>query len=149
MAQEAVNGIRGIRKQKNLPPKEELTLWVKGGFPAEVLPVVRKLAGLGKVETVDSFAAAGGNGVSLMVRTAELFVPLAGLVDADEEIRKIEADLEYQRRFLETVRKKLSNEQFTAHAPAAVVALERKKEQDSLSKIEIYESALKALKNSK
>ena len=84
-----------------------------------------------------------------MVRTAELFVPLAGLVDADEEIRKIEADLEYQRRFLETVRKKLSNEQFTAHAPAAVVALERKKEQDSLSKIESYESALKALKNSK
>ena len=63
------------------------------------------------------------------------------------EIAKLEAELKYQREFLESVRKKLSNEKFTAHAPEKVVAVERKKEADSLSKIESYETQLKALKS--
>ena len=65
----------------------------------------------------------------------------------EEEIKKLEAELEYQRSFLESVRKKLSNKGFTDHAPSAVVANERKKEADSLSKIESYEKELNALKN--
>ena len=82
-----------------------------------------------------------------MIRTVEMYVPLTGKVDVEEEIAKIEAELEYQKKFLESVRKKLSNESFVAHAPEKVVAMERKKEADSLSKIEGYESQLKALKN--
>ena len=65
----------------------------------------------------------------------------------EEEIAKLEAELKYQKEFLESVRKKLSNERFTAHAPEKVVAVERKKEADSLSKIESYEAQLKALKS--
>ena len=83
-----------------------------------------------------------------MVRTVEMFVPLTGLVNVEEEIAKIEADLAYQQKFLEGVRRKLSNERFVANAPEAVVAVERKKEADSLSKIESLTAALKALKNS-
>ena len=79
--------------------------------------------------------------------TVELFVPLAGLVDVEEEVRKIEAELEHQRGFLASVRKKLDNESFVAHAPEKVIALERKKEADSLSKIESYEKALATLKS--
>ena len=55
------------------------------------------------------------------------------------------AELEYQRKFLAGVRAKLGNANFTAHAPEAVVALERKKEADALSRIEAVESALKSL----
>lgn len=82
-----------------------------------------------------------------MIRTVEMYVPLTGKVNVEEEIAKIEAELEYQKKFLESVRRKLSNESFVAHAPEKVVAIERKKEADSLSKIEGYESQLKALKN--
>ena len=82
-----------------------------------------------------------------MVRTVELFIPLNGLVNVEEEIAKLEKDLEYQKKFLESVRKKLSNERFTANAPTAVIENERKKEADSLSKIESFESQLKALRN--
>ena len=82
-----------------------------------------------------------------MIRTVEMYVPLTGKVNVEEEIAKIEAELEYQKKFLESVRRKLSNESFVAHAPEKVVAMERKKEADSLSKIEGYESQLKALKN--
>ncbi|MDD7154213.1 MAG: valine--tRNA ligase, partial [Candidatus Cryptobacteroides sp.] len=90
---------------------------------------------------------ATAEGVSQMIRTVEMYVPLTGKVNVEEEIAKIEAELEYQKKFLESVRRKLSNESFVAHAPEKVVAMERKKEADSLSKIEGYESQLKALKN--
>ena len=145
IAQESVNGIRGIRQQKNISPRESLSLKVKGDFPMNMLPLVTKLANVSSVEKVADFGESAG--VSMLVRTVELFVPLAGLVDVEEEVRKIEAELEHQRGFLASVRKKLGNESFVAHAPEKVIALERKKEADSLSKIESYEKALATLKS--
>ncbi len=145
MAQEAVNAIRSIRNQKNIGPREGLVLKMKAGFNGEYLPVVEKLANLSSVETVADFGSAAG--VSFMVRTIEMFIELSGLVNVEEEIAKLEKELAYQQKFLAGVRAKLSNERFTAHAPEAVIANERKKEADSLSKIESYESQLKALKN--
>ena len=147
MAEEAVNGIRGIRNQKNLSPREPLALKVKGDFPAKAIPVIERLANTSSVEIVSGFSES--NGVSFLVRTVEMFVPLTGLINVEEEIAKLEKELEYQKKFLAGVRAKLSNERFTAHAPEAVVANERKKEADSLSKIESLESQIKALKNSK
>jgi valyl-tRNA synthetase len=82
-----------------------------------------------------------------MIRTFEIFVPLGNLVNVDEEIAKLSAELERQQGFLASVRKKLANEAFVAHAPEKIVALERKKESDSLSKIESLEQAINALKN--
>ena len=102
------------------------------------------MANLSSFESVESFGESAG--ISFMVRTVEMFVPLTGLVDAAEEIAKLEAELKYQQDFLASVRKKLSNESFVAHAPAKVVEMERKKEADSLSKIESYENQLKALR---
>ena len=146
LAEEAVNALRGIRQQKNISPKEALEVKFKGAFPVRMLPVVCKLANISNASIVDDFGATA-EGVSQMIRTVEMYVPLTGKVNVEEEIAKIEAELEYQKKFLESVRRKLSNESFVAHAPEKVVAIERKKEADSLSKIEGYESQLKALKN--
>ena len=146
LAEEAVNALRGIRQQKNISPKEALEVKFKGAFPVRMLPVVCKLANISNASIVEDFGATA-EGVSQMIRTVEMYVPLTGKVNVEEEIAKIEAELEYQKKFLESVRKKLSNESFVAHAPEKVVAIERKKEADSLSKIEGYESQLKALKN--
>ncbi len=146
LAEEAVNALRGIRQQKNISPKEALEVKFKGVFPEKMLPVIIKLANISDAAIVEDFGATA-EGVSQMIRTVEMYVPLNGKVNVAEEIAKIEAELEYQKKFLESVRKKLSNESFVAHAPEKVVAMERKKEADSLSKIEGYESQLKALKN--
>ena len=146
LAEEAVNALRGIRQQKNISPKEALEVKFKGAFPVRMLPVVCKLANISNASIVEDFGATA-EGVSQMIRTVEMYVPLTGKVNVEEEIAKIEAELEYQKKFLESVRRKLSNESFVAHAPEKVVAIERKKEADSLSKIEGYESQLKALKN--
>ena len=143
LALEAVNGVRGVRNQKNIGPKETLTLQIKGAdFPETVIPVVEKMAAV-KVERVADFTSA--QGVGFLVRTIELFVKLEGLVNADEELAKARKDLEYQQKFLQGVRAKLSNEKFTAHAPAAVIEMERKKEADALSKIESLEAKIKQL----
>jgi len=143
-AKSAVNSIRGIRQQKEISPKKELRLLSKGGFPKEVVPVVEKLANVSGCEEVSEFGST--HGISFMVGTTEMFVPLEGLVDVSEELSKLEKELEYQRNFLASVRKKLSNENFVAHAPQKVVEMERKKEADSLMKIESYESQIAALK---
>lgn len=146
IAKEAAGSVRSVRQQKGISPKEALKLKIKGAFPAELLPVVEKLANVSDIEFKDSFTS-DLSGVGFMVGTIEMFVILEGLVNAEEEIAKLEAALEYQKRFLDSVRKKLSNANFVAHAPEAVVAGERKKEADSLSKIASYESQLKQLKN--
>ncbi len=146
LAEEVVNGIRGIRQQKGIPPKEALAVKIKGDFPERMLPVVEKLAGIAPMEQTEDFGDPSA-GVSLMVRTVELFIILSGLVNPEEEVRRLEDELAYQRNFLESVRKKLGNASFVAHAPEAVVALERKKEQDSLSKIESLENAINTLNN--
>lgn len=110
-----------------------------------MIAVVSKLANTSSAEIVTDFGNTA-EGVSQMIRTVEMYVPLTGKVNVEEEIAKLEAELEYQKKFLESVRRKLSNESFVAHAPEKVVATERKKEADSLSKIESYESQLKALR---
>ncbi len=147
-ARETVVNVRSIRNQKNLSPKEPLALKVKAGFPMAMAPVVEKLASVSSVEQTGDFGDTAA-GVPFIIGTVELFVPLTGLVNVEEEIAKVEADLAYQRKFLEGVRKKLSNESFVAHAPEKIVAVERKKEADALSRIESLESQLNSLKSSK
>ncbi len=142
LAMEAVNGVRSIRNQKNIAPRENLTLLVKGSsFPC--IPVVEKMAGV-KLESVPGFDGIDGTG--FMVRTREMFVKLEGLVNTDEEIEKARKELEHLQKFLCGVRAKLSNERFVANAPAAVIENERKKEADALSKIDSLETKLKSLK---
>ena len=140
---EIVGGVRNVRKQKNLPNKEQLTLQAVGGLNNPLEAIIIKLAGLEKVEAV---AEKDPTAAAFMVGTAEFAVPVAGSIDVEEEIKKLEADLEYTRGFLASVDKKLSNERFVANAPEAVVANERKKKADAESKIATMEQALQALK---
>ncbi len=144
LAAEAVNGVRGVRSQRNIGPKEKLELKIKGtAFPEEMIPLVEKLANC-QALTVADFGDT--QGVGFMVRTLELFVTLEGKVNVAEELEKARKELDYQQKFLQGVRAKLSNEKFTAHAPAQVIENERKKEADALSKIESLEAKIAQLK---
>ena len=145
MAEEAVVALRAIRQQKNISPKEPLKLRVYGDFPEEVMPAVIKLANIASVETAKSDADSGAE-LPFMVRTVKMSVPAEGLVDAGKELEKLEADLKYQEEFLAIVRRKLSNEKFVNGAPEKVVAVERKKEADAVSKIESLKASIAALK---
>ncbi|MBO4565726.1 MAG: valine--tRNA ligase [Bacteroidales bacterium] len=139
-ARQIIAGVRGVRAQKQIPPKEALKLCIEGAFPEELKPVVAKAALVSEfVPSVD------GASVSFIVGTVKCSVPLEGFVDTEAEKAKVLADLEHQRKFLAGVRAKLGNENFMAHAPEAVVANERKKEADALARIEALEATLKSL----
>ena len=145
LAMETVNGVRGIRNQRSIGPKEALSLKIKAGsFPC--IPLIEKMAGV-KVELVQDLG--DGQGAAFLVRTTEMGIPLTGMVNVEEEIEKAQKDLEYQQKFLAGIRGKLSNERFVNNAPAAVIENERKKEADTLSRIETLEAKLKQLKESK
>ncbi len=141
LLQEAIVGVRGVRAQKQLSPKEALVLYVEGELSEELKLVLKKAANLSEIRSGECDQAC----VSFIVGTLKLSVPVGGLVDLEEERKKILAELEHQRGFLAGVQKKLSNESFVAHAPQAVVALEKKKEADALARIEALESSLKTL----
>lgn len=145
MVFEAIVQIRSIRQSKGISPKDPLKLAVRGNFPTEYNAVILKMANISSIDTVEQIAE-NAQGVSFMVGTSELFVPLEGHIDVAEEIKKIEDAIAYNTKFLAQVRGKLSNERFVANAPEAVVALERKKESDTMSRLESLRESLKALK---
>ena len=143
LLQDAIIGVRGVRAQKQISPKEALKLFIDGDFRAEFYPVLKKSANLSEIVA----GSAQGTSVSFLVGTVKMSIPLEGLVNADEEKARILSELEHQRGFLASVQKKLSNQNFMAHAPENVVAVERKKEADALARIAALEDALNALNN--
>ena len=139
-----VSGVRMVRNQKNIAPKEQLQLQAVGTNHFEAFSgVIVKMANLSAFEVVSEKAA---DASAFMVGTDEFAVPLGDLIDVAAEIEKQEAQLKHLEGFLAGVMKKLSNEKFVAHAPEAVVALERKKQSDSEEKIAALKESIAELK---
>ena len=139
-----IAGVRTVRNQKNIAQKEQLSLQVVGKNDFEAYnDVTLKMANLDKIEVI---AEKSADASSFMVGTDEFAVPLGDLIDVAAEIEKAEAQLKHLEGFMMGVRKKLSNENFVAHAPEKVVALERKKESDSVEKIAALKATIEELK---
>ena len=139
---EIIAGIRSVRLQKNIPNKEPLTLQVSGGHNAAFDAVITKMCNLTAIEPAAEKAAGA---VSFLVGTTEYSVPLGNLLNTEEEIKKLKADLAYYEGFLASVMKKLGNEKFVANAKPEVVEAERKKKADAESKIASLKEGIKAL----
>lgn len=143
-AAEIISGIRTIRKQKNIPMKEYLTLSVlnEGNISPDWDEVIKKLTNVSDISYVNE-AVEGA--LSFRVKSNEYFIPMAGAIDVEAEIKKIEEELKYTKGFLQSVQKKLSNERFVSNAPAQVIAVEHKKQADAEAKIETLEKSLASL----
>jgi len=144
---EVITNIRSIRKEKNIAPKEALKLMVKSSegskYRKYLEPVIIKLATLSEVALIQEEAEGA---VSFIVKNVEYFVPVGSMVDAGEELKKLEEELNYTRGFLKSVEKKLSNERFVQHAPEQVVEKERQKLADAEGKVSVLEGQIKKLK---
>ena len=141
---QVVAGVRAIRNQKNIAPKEKLTLQIIGQNPIPALTsVTTKMANLSEITVTDKKEDGSSE---FMVGTTLYAVPLGNLIDVEAEIKKAEAQLEHLRGFLAGIEKKLSNENFIAHAPEKVIELERKKKADSESKIATLLETLQKLR---
>ncbi|MDO3694832.1 valine--tRNA ligase [Wenyingzhuangia sp. chi5] len=144
MASEVISGIRTIRKDKNISFKETIDLLVlnNDNTSKDFDAVIVKM---GNVATLSYVDAAVDGALSFRVKSNEYFVPMAGAIDVEAEVAKLNEELKYTEGFLKSVQKKLSNERFVSNAPEQVIASERKKEADALAKIETIKASLSSL----
>ena len=142
---ETISSVRNIRNENNLPQKEPLALKVNGKYENEYDPCIVKMANLSKIETTDKKI---DGAVSFMVKSAEFYIELGDLVDIEEEINKLNEELEYQKGFLNAVMKKLNNERFVQNAPEKVVNIEKQKRADAEAKIQVLQDRIASLEKS-
>ena len=139
-----VSGVRMVRSQKNIAPKETLELQaVNANNYTSFTSAIQKMANVSTINVVNEKDATAS---AFMVGTDEFAIPLGNMIDIDAEIEKQETQLKHLEGFLAGVMKKLSNERFVQNAPEQVVALERKKQNDSEEKIAALKESIAALK---
>ena len=143
-ATEIILGIRNVRKDKNIANKEQIELKVKEGANADCMlyPVVTKMGNLDSIEKVNEQPSGA---ITFIVGSQEFYIPLAGTIDVEAEIKKLNDELKYTRGFMNSVSKKLSNDRFVNNAPAAVVDKERRKLADAEARIKVLEEQLNNL----
>lgn len=145
LVKQIVSNVRMVRNQKNISPKDSLVLQAIGTNNFDRYnDIIAKMANLSSIETVAEKAT---DAAQFMIGTDEFSIPVGNLIDIEAEIAKQQAQLEHLEKFLESVKRKLSNEKFMAHAPEAVVSLERKKQSDSEEKIAALKVSIAELKN--
>jgi valyl-tRNA synthetase len=144
-ATDVISGIRTIRKDKNIPFKEMIELRVINNEKASNYfdSIIMKLGNITDLEYVTEKV---DGALSYRVKSNEYFIPITGNIDVEAEIAKLTEELNYTKGFLKSVQSKLSNDKFVAGAPEQVIANERKKEADALSKIATIEQSISGLK---
>ena len=143
---EAIAGLRTIRTKSNIPNKDQLELAIMvgdKGFAPEFNSVLVKMGNLSALNVVTEEVKLAA---SFLVKSTTFFVPLGGTIDVEEELKKLQTELDYTKGFLASVMKKLSNERFVSSAPEAVVAIERAKQADAEAKIKVLEEQIAGLK---
>jgi len=144
--EQVIIAIRSLRKEKNIPNKEPLELFIRKNNEEEADhtfdSVIKKLCNLSNVGYVEEKEPGAS---SFIVKSTEFFVPLGDSIDKEAEIKKLEEELKYTKGFLISVSKKLSNERFVNNAPEKVVAMERKKQSDAEARIKVIEEQIQSL----
>lgn len=144
-AAEAINGIRKVRAEKNIPFRDAISLKVKLNGPKAFEnfdQIICKLCNISEIQYIEhSLEGAFG----FIARSTEFFIPLTENIDLEAELKKLQEELTYTKGFLDSVLKKLSNERFVAGAPEKVIALERKKQADAESRIQVLEQQISGL----
>jgi valyl-tRNA synthetase len=144
LASEVVMAIRTHRQEKNIPNKDVLELFVAGEFPQEFIPVVARLGNLSSLNIVEQKPEGM---ISVMVRSLECAFPVGENLNKEEEITRLQKELDYAKGFLKSVDQKLTNEKFMGSAPEKIIAMELKKKEDTLAKISVLENQISVLKS--
>lgn len=147
-----IRSVRNIRAEVNTPmsKKVPMTISAKDEQTSEVLEVNK-----GYIEkfcnpdglTIGANLEAPAQAMSAVVSGAEIFMPLAGLINIEEEIARLEKELDKWAKEVKLVSGKLSNERFVSKAPEALVATEREKLADYEAKYATVEKRMAELKN--
>ena len=141
-----VAGVRTIRKEQNIPNKDELSLErINNQNRRNNLDGI--IAKLGKLSSINTVSEKPSASFSFMVEANEFFIPISNTIDVVSEIRKLETELDYNKGFLKSVESKLNNKNFVNKAPKEVIDNEKKKMIDIRSKIKILTNKIASFEN--
>ncbi|GKV68804.1 valine--tRNA ligase [Sporosarcina sp. NCCP-2716] len=148
---DVIKAVRNIRAEVNTPMSRQVPLYIAAKDEATAAVLNENRAYVEKFCNPESLeigvdVQAPGKSMSAVVTGAELFLPLEGLLDIDEEIARLTKELGKWAGEVKRVQGKLSNERFLSKAPQAVVDEERAKEQDYLDKHAAVERRIQELK---
>jgi valyl-tRNA synthetase len=139
-----ISELRTIRKNRNIPMKESLELFVNANdYDSSNESIITKVANISGIAPVTESV---DGAVSFMISTSEFFVPLGHMLNKEDEIKKLEEELKYLKGFLIGVDKKLSNEKFVNSAPEKVVNIEKQKKEDAENKVASIQAQIESLK---
>jgi len=142
---EIISSIRKIKKEKNIAQREKVSLKINPNnneYKADAGAIIEKLAGVDNIEIVNEKIEGAS---SFILKGIEYYVPLGNLINKEEEIAKLQKELDYTKGFLKSVTKKLSNERFVNNAPEKVVQIEKNKQAEAEAKIISLEEQIKNL----
>jgi len=130
MVQGIVYAIRNIRGEMNIPPSKKVNAFIKSsGVKEYQLEYVKKLAKVENAITGTDISKPKAS-ASVVFGNSEIYIPLEGLIDLDDEKQRIEKEIKRLENSLTGIEKKLSNEKFVNNAPAEVVEKEKMKQKD-------------------
>lgn len=147
-----IRSVRNIRAEVNTPMSKKVPLYISAKDVATATVLEANKAYLEKfcnpeTLTIGESLEAPGQSMTAVVTGAELFLPLVGLINLEEEIARLEKELEKWAKEVKLVTGKLSNEKFVSKAPEALVNAEREKLADYESKHAVVLKRLEELKN--
>ena len=147
-AEEVITRIRNIRKEKNIPFKDPILLFIKKNYnekPDTTFDsIVSKLCNLSELNYVYGNVP---NSVTFVTGNTEFFIPVAQNININDEIAKLEEELNYMKGFLRSVEAKLGNKKFLSGAPDKVIATELKKKSDAEERIHVLKGQLSKYKD--
>ncbi|MAT57347.1 MAG: valine--tRNA ligase [Ignavibacteriae bacterium] len=143
--QNVVTAVRNIRGEMNIPPSKKINLFIKSDKVKE--SQINYIKSLGRVEEFNysNDLQKPKASASSVVKDAEIYIPLEGLIDISVERERLEKEINRLSGMLTGVEKKLSNEKFVNNAPADVVEKEKQKKENWQSSIEKLKSILSDL----
>lgn len=132
---DAIRAVRNIRAEVNVPMSKKIELMLKAGDEQVLQIVNRNEVYVQRFCNTSSFTAGldlttPDKAMTAVITGAELYLPLAGLIDIDQEIARLEKELQHLNSEVQRVEKKLANEGFVAKAPAKVIEEEKAKMAD-------------------
>jgi valyl-tRNA synthetase len=146
--EEVIMAIRTFRKEKNIPFKDPIKLYIKKNNDENpdvtFDPVVLKLCNLDELNYTEEKVP---DCSSFIVKRTEFYIPVPREIDPEAEMIKLMEELTYVKGFLESVLKKLGNEKFIKNAAPQVVEAERKKKSDAEARINVLEEQIRELKS--
>lgn len=142
---EVITSIRDVRNKNQIKPKEKIKLHIQTEHKHNYTSIEEILAKQVNAETVSYTHQAVENSLSVLINKDKFFIETGSAINTGVQKEQLVKDLEYLKGFLNSVKKKLSNERFVQNAKAEVIELERKKKADAEAKIKIIEESLSSI----